>query len=60
MSGVLNDSARVIVINESDWSVEHNEVFSTGSYEIGTTSGTKLMVGRRETDGEIVAYGNVT
>lgn len=59
LTGSLNNSARIIVINEGDWSIEENSVETVGTYEITTTSGSKTVIARA-TDGEIIAYGNVT
>ena len=59
ISGGKNDTARVFVINEEDWTLEHNSVIAgTGDYEVETTSGKKLVFGRN-TDGRVSGYGNV-
>lgn len=63
ISGLNNEAGKVIVINESDWSVEANEDVTaqpdTG-YEItGLAAGQKLVVFRQES-GEIEAFGNIT
>jgi len=58
MSGNLNDGAQVIVIDEGNWEIDATGHYSTGVYEIDTTSGTKLIAARN-THGEIVGYGNV-
>lgn len=63
ISGLNNKAGRVIIIDESDWSVEANEEV-TASPEEGYTitdleAGKKLVVFRQST-GEIEAYGNVT
>lgn len=60
ISGTLSDAARIIVIKESDWSIESNTTESVGSYEItGLTPGAKLVQGRKS-DGESMGYGSVT
>ena len=59
ISGAVNDQSRIITLDESNWAVVSHKIFSTGSYEIGTTSGTKIAIGRRETDGEFIGYGNI-
>jgi hypothetical protein len=42
ISGSLSDDARIIVIKESDWSIESNTSESSGSYELaGLISGKK-------------------
>jgi len=60
ISGTKNATSRVILLDESDWSVESNTVISgTGSYEINdVVSGTKTIISRTES-GEVVSYGNV-
>lgn len=60
ISGTLGDDARIIVVNESDWSAETNSNESAGAYEIGDLdSGTKLVIARKY-DGEILSYTGVT
>lgn len=62
IEGLNNKEGRIIVINESDWSVEHNEVVSAApdaGYSVSVASGTKTVVFRR-VSGEIEAYGNIT
>ena len=58
IQGSSNDSAEVIIINESNWEVNNHGSRSAGSYDIATSSGTKLIVAKRS-DGEIISYGNV-
>ena len=59
ISGTLNESARILVLNESDWSIESNVEKSAGDYEIeNLVSGTKTIVAI-DGSGEIVCYGNV-
>jgi len=59
ISGTLSDATRIIVIKESDWSIESNTSESAGAYEIGVlVSGTKLVAGRKS-DGESLGFGNV-
>lgn len=60
ISGTLSDAARVIIIKESDWSIESNTNESVGAYEIdGLESGAKLILGRKS-DGESLGFGSVT
>ena len=60
ISGTINDSARIIIIKEDDWSVESNTEESPSSFEVVTiASGSKLIVGVRS-DGETLSFGNVT
>jgi hypothetical protein len=61
ISGLNNEDGKLIIINESDWTVEVNEDISASpdtGYEKVVISGTKLVAFRRST-GEITAYGNV-
>lgn len=59
VSGNLTEDARIIVINEFDWSIESNTQETAGSYSIEVTSGSKTIAARKS-DGESIAYGNVT
>lgn len=59
VSGTLNDGARILVIEESGWTLESNSVETPASFEItGLASGDKLIIARSN-DGEIAAYGGV-
>lgn len=62
ISGLNNEDGKLIIINESDWSVELEEdilASPDSGFQKTVTSGTKLVAFRR-TSGEIEAYGNVT
>ena len=59
ISGALSEALRIVIINESDWSIENNEEKSGETYYIATTTGAKLVAARKS-DGESVIYGNVT
>lgn len=59
ISGTLSEDSRVIIVNESDWSVESNTQESSGSYEIlSLASGTKTVIARAN-DGYSLGFGNV-
>ena len=60
ISGYKSHTARVVVLKESDWSVESNTIVSgSGSYEIeNLVSGTKSVFGRRS-DGWVEGFGSV-
>jgi len=60
ISGSKSHAARVIVLKESDWSIESNTVVSgSGDYEIeNLVSGTKTVIARNS-DGWVKGYGNV-
>jgi len=60
ISGTLNESARILVLKESDWSIESNVERSAGDYEIeNLVSGTKTIVAI-DGNGEVVGYGMVS
>ena len=60
ISGTLYDAARIIVIKESDWSIESNTEESSGAYEVdGLESGYKWVLARKS-DGEVLGYGYIT
>ena len=60
ISGTLSEACRIIVIEESGWTIESNTNESSGSYEIDSlVSGTKQIVARKS-DGEASVYGNIT
>jgi len=60
ISGTLNNSAKVIVIKESDWSVETTADKTAGAYEVNAlVSGTKTVVAV-DSEGEVEGYGNLT
>jgi alpha-tubulin suppressor-like RCC1 family protein len=60
ISGVKSETARVMVLKESDWSVESNAVISgSGAYEVvDLDASQKLMLGMSD-EGEIIAFGDV-
>ena len=60
ISGTKSHTARIIVLKESDWSIESNTVVSgSGAYEIDSlVSGTKAILSRNS-DGWVKGYGNV-
>jgi len=60
ISGTLSDAARIIIIKESDWSIESNTTESVGAYEIDSLVSAAKLVAARKSDGESLVYGNVT
>lgn len=58
ISGTLSESMRIIIINESDWSVESSTVEDDLYAITGLVAGKKTIVGIR-TDGESSGYGNI-
>ena len=60
ISGTVQESTRVIIINESDWTIESNTT-ETGSYEItGLSSGKKTVIAQATDDYQTTGYGNIT
>jgi hypothetical protein len=61
ISGTKSETARIMILKESDWSIESNTVISgSGAYEVdGLETGTKTTLARTE-EGELLAFGNVT
>jgi len=59
ISGDLSDTVRIIVIKESDWSIESNTTESASSYELFVTNSAKTVLARKS-DGEGFGYGNIT
>jgi hypothetical protein len=60
ISGALNDSARILILKESDWSIESNTEESVGDYEIESlVSGTKTVLALKS-DGEVLGYGGIS
>jgi hypothetical protein len=55
----LSDDARVIIIEESGWSIEDNDTYTSGAYNSGDVTNDAKFVIARKSDGECLAYGNV-
>lgn len=61
ISGLNNEDGKLIIIDESDWSVEVAEDIPAApevGYEKTVTSGSKT-VAFRKLNGEVVVYGDV-
>jgi hypothetical protein len=60
ISGTKSEISRIIILNESDWSIESNTVVSgSGAYEIDSLETGNKSVIARANDGEIIGYGGV-
>jgi len=61
ISGTKSETSRVIIIKESDWSIESETIISgSGNYNVEELeTGNKLVFSRAE-DGEIIGFGNVS
>ena len=61
ISGTKNETARIIVLNESDWNIDSNTVVNgSGDYEIETIDTEIKTVIARNPDGCVKGYGNIT
>ena len=60
IAGRIFEPTRIIVINESDWTIEHNQIHSSGGYEIDTEDNNKKTLIARLNDGQSVGAGNLT
>jgi len=59
LSGTLNESARILVLNEDDWSVESNVERGSTNYSVGVvSSGTKTVIAVNNL-GKIIGYSKV-
>jgi len=61
VSGNLTEEARLIVINESNWTIEHSSIIPAGNYIISSTGGgTKTVVALPTTsETEPLVYNNI-
>ena len=61
ISGTKSETTRIMVFDESDWSIESNTVVSgSGDYEVEVADTGKRAVISRANDGEVIGYGDVT
>lgn len=60
ISGNLSENARIIIIKQSDWSVESNTEEASGTYEKDPVSNDTKLVVALKSNGDAQAYGNVT
>ena len=61
ISGTKSETSRILILKESDWSIESNTIVSgSGVYEIDELeSGNKIVVSRTN-DGEMIGFGAVS
>lgn len=59
ISGSLEQDARIIMIKESDWSIESNTQKTAGNYEIECEDAVARLIAARKSDGETPVYGYV-
>jgi hypothetical protein len=60
ISGILSEEARVLIINQNDWSIEDNTVRAAGAWNYNTVSTDKLVVAVATSDGSTLGYSDVT
>jgi len=61
ISGTKSETARIIVLKESDWSIESNTVVSgSGAYEVETVDIESKTIIARNDDGCVKGYGSIT
>ena len=61
IEGTLQYPGRILIFDESDWSLEANELKPAGAYEISGLNGNKkTIVARANSNGKTVGVGNVT
>lgn len=53
------EEARIIIIEESGWTIESNTEESAGSYSVEDLAAGKKLIIARKSDGEAVAFGDV-
>jgi len=54
------EAARIIIIEESGYTIESNTNESSGAYEVDALDSSDKLVVARKSDGEVSVYGNVT
>ncbi len=60
IKGTKSDTARIIVLNESDWNIDSNAVVSgSGAYEVETVDTESKTIIARDGDGWVKGYGNI-
>jgi len=60
LEGNLVSDARIIVVDESDWTVKSSSNHSAGTWTVEDLDDTTYFVSARKSDGEGVSYGNIT
>ena len=60
ISGSILEPTRIIIINEADWTIEHNQVYEE-DYEItGLVSGPKTIIAQATDNYQTLGKGHVT
>jgi hypothetical protein len=59
--GTVDTTSRVLLINESDMSLERSNVFEAGDWElVANNAASKMVVARETTSGEAYGFGGIT
>ena len=59
VSGNLTNAARVLIVKESDWSLEKTASLPRGDFIIGNLSTGAKMVAGRNAEGKVEVYGYI-
>jgi len=61
VAGTLSEAARLIVLKESDWSIEHSADTAAGAYSVDVSDDAdRLVFARSAADGWTIGWGAVT
>jgi hypothetical protein len=56
----VTGTVQLIVVDEASWTTEHSSSKSSGAYEVlSLASGTKTVLARTASEGQVVGFGNV-
>jgi len=61
IKGTLSEDSRLIILKESDWSIDHNSDQSAGSYSVDVDDDSgRLLFARALSNGWTIGYGSVS
>lgn len=59
--GTLSDAARLIILKESDWSIDYSGYVTAGTYSVDVDDDSTRLAFARENDaGWTIGWGNIT
>lgn len=59
ISGNINSTARILIIEDSNYSISHNSIKTVGNYEVlNLASGTKYVLAIKD-DGAFLGYSRI-
>ena len=59
--GTVDATARVLLFNESDMSLERSNIFEAGDWElVANSAAAKMVIARETASGEAYGFGGVT